>query len=61
MAKKATTTTDIIEAATQAAATESVPDEVVSNPTVQGTPVASTVHSLRQCVRRTVLCASRNR
>ena len=52
MAKKATTTTDIIEAATQAAATEPVPDEVVPNPAVQVTPVASTPRSLAQTVRQ---------
>lgn len=52
MAKKATTTTDIIEAATQAAATESVPDEVVSNPAVQVTSVASTPGTLAQTVRK---------
>ena len=49
MAKKATTTTDIIEAATQAAATEPVLEETESNATA---PVASTPRSLAQTVRQ---------
>ena len=50
MAKKATTTTtDIIEAATQAAATEPVLEDTELN---AAAPVASTPHSLAQTVRQ---------
>ena len=49
MAKKATTTTDIIEAATQAAATEPVLESTESN---AAAPVAPTPHSLAQTVRQ---------
>ena len=49
MAKKATTTTDIIEAATQAAATEPVLEETESN---AAATVAPTPRSLAQTVRQ---------
>lgn len=49
MAKKATTTTDIIEAATQAAATEPVLESTESNATA---PVVPTPRSLAQTVRQ---------
>ena len=49
MAKKATTTTDIIEAATQAAATEPVLENTEPN---VAAPVAPTPHSLAQTVRQ---------
>ena len=49
MAKKATTTTDIIEAATQAAATEPVLENTEPNATA---PVAPTPRSLAQTVRQ---------
>ena len=49
MAKKATTTTDIIEAATQAAATEPVLENTESN---TAAPVAPTPSSLAQTVRQ---------
>ena len=49
MAKKATTTTDIIEAATQAAATEPVLEETESNAAAQ---VAPTPQNLAQAVRK---------
>ena len=49
MAKKATTTTDIIEAATQAAATEPVLENTESN---TAAPVAPTPRSLAQTVRQ---------
>ena len=49
MAKKATTTTDIIEAATQAAATEPVLENTESNAAAQ---VAPTPQNLAQTVRK---------
>ena len=49
MAKKATTTTDIIEAATQAAATEPVLESTEPN---AAAPVASTPGTLAQVVRQ---------
>lgn len=49
MAKKATTTTDIIEAATQAAAVESVLGDTEASPVVQ---VAPTPQNLAQAVRK---------
>lgn len=49
MAKKATTTTDIIEAATQAAATEPVLENTESN---AAAPVAPTPQNLAQAVRK---------
>ena len=49
MAKKATTTTDIIEAATQAAATEPVLESTESNAAAQ---VAPTPQNLAQAVRK---------
>ena len=49
MAKKATTTTDIIEAATQAAATEPVLESTEPN---AAAPVASTPSTLAQVVRQ---------
>lgn len=49
MAKKATTTTDIIEAATQAAATEPVLESTESN---AAAPAAPTPRSLAQTVRQ---------
>ena len=49
MAKKATTTTDIIEAATQAAAVEPVLGDTEASPVAQ---VASTPQNLAQAVRK---------
>lgn len=49
MAKKATTTTDIIEAATQAAATEPVLEDTAPN---AAAPAAPTPRSLAQTVRQ---------